>query len=275
METIYPSAIPTEDPFPFQTQLVFDCYLKFNGIDRFTFMDDPNVEPAVVMSFARSMNVCQSNIIALDVVDIDVRRRKLRVASAKSAASAVTRHANTDDQDMANVDFILHANYKSVLSSSVQVTLQVSVMLEMLGYSTSESAAAYTALSGMATTAVVGGTYTTLLDSILVEMGAAATLTPDASSFVVGAFTTTVIKTPQPSVQPTFSPTETPTEAPTVGKISADNQGGTTVVDIIIIVTVVGTSLLLVALLVGAYYENEAKMSRKVVPESSLAIVPG
>lgn len=275
IETSVPTASPTEDPFPFQTELTFNCDLAFVGIDRFTFLDDPNVAPAVVKAFALTMNVTENEVEIVDVIDISTARRQLRAHDAHFAVTDVhvsNAHTQSDAAREASTGDT-HTTQKSVLASGIQVTMQVLVVLEKLGYITSEDTEAYNTLSDLATAAVQGGHYGTLLNEILTELGAIATLTPNVNSLSVGVFSSAVTKTPVPSIQPTVSPTATPTV--NSAREGSRHKGGTTVVDIIIIVTVVGTSLLLVSLIVSAYYETELKNKRKVGPDPSLAVVPG
>lgn len=277
IETTEPTAAPTEDPYPYQTELSFNCDLQFNNIDRFTFLDEPHVSSAVTRAFAQSMNVSQEGVEVLSVEDIGTRRLTLRINSADIPATTTPKESTSTSSALfsntaAAADAALYAKHKSVFAASVKVTMQVLVVLEKLTQVTGNSTTVYHTLADRASTAVSGGTYDTLLNSILTELGASSALTTDTTSLAVGSFTSTVTKTPVPSAQPTIAPTATVTA---VTGTHSSREGGTTVVDIIIIVTVVGTCLLLASLLASAYYENEAKMKRKVGPEPSLAIVPG
>eukprot|EP01032_Pedospumella_encystans_P012607 gene12607-14576_t len=269
--TLQPTIKPTIDPYPVETLLVFNNSIRCDNIDSFTFYDDPRIEIAFVSAFASTMqNISTDMVRVVNLTDmVGVRR-----------LSTINSQINEEGKDMigsraGNMHVVdTHHNNMHTLASSISIVLQVSVILETLGYTAAQSSELYTLLTQEASADVVDNDFATALASELLSLGAASSITPNTNSYRANSYSTFVLQTAPPTVVPTLSPSA-------IGLSVADSsRGGTTVVDIIVIITVIGSVAMLLGLLYGAHYEKEKVKQNKlrIAPlpgQSVTSIVPG
>lgn len=248
--TAQPTTTPTTDPYPTRTLLSFNCSLVCGSIDAFSFLDDPRISVAFVSAFASVMNITDSAVSVLTVTDFGetVHSEMRRLGSSNVYGT------NND---------VYKDTHHHLLDSAVVVTLKIYVVLEMLGYTTTQGSVAYNTLTNRAGISITGGVFTTTLSEELTILGSTATILPTITSFKTNPYTTTLIQTLSPTPAPTTSP-----------KISS-SSGGISVVDIIVIVSVLGSVTLLAGLVYGAYKEKQMKLQAqsKVAPLNTTSIV--
>jgi hypothetical protein len=169
------------------------------------------------------------------------------------------------------------------MASNIIVTMQVKVILEMLGYTSAESSVLYNKLFSDAGSAVSSGVFGTTLASILSASGADSTIAPYSTSFTASSFSTAIEQSPRPTASPSAVPsaeptTLYPTAPPSVVSLATASSRGNTgqsIIVVIVIVTVIGNVALLAALLYGAYYEKQKALRAKVAPAQDNSVVPG
>ena len=264
-----PTSKPTIDPYPVETLLVFNNSIRCDNIDSFTFYDDPRIEIAFVSAFASTMqNISAHMVRVVNVTDVVGVRR---LSTINSHTEGVGKE-KVSSRNMHVVD--THHNNMHTLASSIYIVLQVSVILETLGYTAAQSSELYMLLTQEASADIVDNDFATALASELLSLGATTSITPITNSYRATSYSTLVLQTASPSVAPTLSPSA-------IGLSVADSsRGGTTVVDIIVIITVIGSVAMLLGLLYGAHYEKEkVKQNKlKIAPlpgQSATSIVPG
>lgn len=261
ISTHSPTVIPTIDPYPVETLLIFNNTIRCDNIDSFTFYDDPRIEIAVVSAFASTMqNVTAEMVRVVNITDVAGARRLSTINSP-----------TTDSAGSVQVNYPIN---KHTLSHGVTITMQVAVILETLGYTASQSNNLYTLLTSQASTDIVNNEFSTALADSLLTLGVASSITPVTDSYRAHTYSMSVLQTAKPSVAPTLSPTIV--DIP----LTENSQGTITTVDIIVIVTVIGSVAILLGLLYGAYYEKEKikQIKLKVAPltgASATSIVPG
>ena len=254
-----------------ETLLVFNNSIRCDNIDSFSFYDDPRIEIAFVSAFASTMRNISTNMVrVVNVTDVVGVRRLSTINSHTEEEGKEKVSGRADNMHVVDT----HSNNMHTLASSISIVLQVSVILETLGYTAAESSALFTLLTQEASADIVDNDFATALASELLSLGASSSIVPNTNSYRATSYITVVLQTVQPSVAPTLSPS-------VIALSVADNsRGGTTVVDIIVIITVIGSVAMLLGLLYGAHYEKEkVKQNKlKIAPlpgQSVTSIVPG
>ena len=267
MATAVPTAIPSIDPYPLRTNLIFDCAIQCGNIDAFTFLDDPRISEGFVTAFASTMD---------NVTDANIRIRNVTDTSGSQT--------HIESRRLGEASELLRTNHGlHTMASNIIVAMQVKVVLEMLGYTSAESSALYNKLSTDAGSAVSSGLFGTTLASILSASGADNTIAPYSTSFTARSFSTAIEQSPRPTAYPSVIPSAEPTSShttapPSVVSLTTSGSRGNTgqsIIVVIVIVTVIGNVALLAALLYGAYYEKQKALRAKVTPAPDNSIVPG
>lgn len=294
LATLPPTFQPTVDPFPYQTSLTFAAELRILGIDRASFLADAHLSTAVTVAFASILHRIEAeSVTILSVTEATTRRyRRLRSSSTGRGVGTVGTAGRWDASSYSgsgpNATRITskagsvtsvqgrqielprpaqattgnRSQEMTMLDSAVLVELQVRIILEILGFTIADSDLVYGTLSAAAVSAVTGGTYITALNNKLLDYGSDAFVSVDSSAFTVGSYTTAVVKTPSP----TRMPSSAPALLPTIARSTSGRGGDRQAVTIIVIVSVIGSVAILVSLVVGAYYEREAKRLQRVQP---------
>eukprot|EP00600_Ochromonadales_sp_CCMP1393_P009474 CAMPEP_0174972472 /NCGR_PEP_ID=MMETSP0004_2-20121128/10650_1 /TAXON_ID=420556 /ORGANISM="Ochromonas sp., Strain CCMP1393" /LENGTH=271 /DNA_ID=CAMNT_0016222703 /DNA_START=268 /DNA_END=1083 /DNA_ORIENTATION=+ len=216
-----PSAEPTVDPYPIETELVFESSLEMTGTTASDFNSDTAAQNAVIETYADTLENTTSDDVTITNVT-DTTRRRLYSLRSESERSDSFPDLLTSFFQMGNPS---HENGKQDLSTGIEITVEVKLILEKLGFTTSDGAAVYETLKDQLTTAVSDGDLGSTLTTKLSSSGSAITLTVDTASLTVSNATVVVAKTPSPTAPPTAPPTVEPTGDVGSSSDSSDSYG--------------------------------------------------
>jgi hypothetical protein len=141
------------------------------------------------------VNASANNVAITSITETTRRRLNMRGGDAPNTLSFMESLLLGGTSVGMGLEKGMHSTHSThnvhTMAAGIAVTVQVSLVLERLGYTADQGSVLYTHVSTTLSSAVTGGTFGSTLAEKLSDAGSTTTLVADTSSLVVGNYTTT------------------------------------------------------------------------------------